>query len=82
MKFIALMKRGSCQCARGQAHSPRLPKLPLCAGDFGGEEMKEESKGWSASLEKRMTERGERNEGWGMELGLESGDFFCVGRPT
>ena len=44
--------------------------------------MKEESKGWSASLEKRMTERGERNEGWGMELGLESGDFFCVGRPT
>lgn len=25
---------------------------------------------------------GERNEVWGMELGLESGDFFCVGRPT
>lgn len=43
--------------------------------------MKEESKGWSASLEKRMTERGERNEGWGMELGLESGDFFVCRTP-
>lgn len=75
------MKRGSCQCARGQAHSPRLPKVPLCAGDFGGEGMREESKGWSASLGKRMTGRREWNEGWGMELGLERGDFFVSDAP-
>lgn len=49
------------QRARGRAHSPRLPKVPLCAGDFGGEGMGEESNGWSASLEKRRTEGGEWN---------------------
>lgn len=30
------------QRARGQAHSPRLPKVPLCAGDFKRDRREEE----------------------------------------
>lgn len=70
LNFIALMKTAVDPADQEKAHLLNLPKVSLCAGDFGRESRERESNNWSTSLKE------EREGEWNYALRVAT--FLCL----